>query len=221
MIQLDLYLPKFLEEMRRLFGPRFLYMGLQGSYLRGEADEHSDLDIMVVLEELTVADLACYRRLVEEMGDSDKACGFICGRADLSHWNPCEICHLLHTTKDYWGVLAQLTPSYTAEDERNYLKISLNNLYHALCHSFVHACWEDNLAQLPSLYKGVFFILQNLHFLRTGDFFATKKELLARLPEDDRRVLAQAMRLKNQPEYDFDEAFSLLFNWCQNTMQTL
>ncbi|MBQ9141799.1 MAG: nucleotidyltransferase domain-containing protein [Lachnospiraceae bacterium] len=29
------------------FGDRLLYVGLQGSYLRGEATESSDIDIMV------------------------------------------------------------------------------------------------------------------------------------------------------------------------------
>ena len=36
--------------LRDAFGARLVYLGLQGSYARGEADERSDLDVMCVLE---------------------------------------------------------------------------------------------------------------------------------------------------------------------------
>ena len=32
--------------LREAFRKRLLYVGLQGSYLRGEADENSDIDVM-------------------------------------------------------------------------------------------------------------------------------------------------------------------------------
>ena len=47
------YLPALIAQLRRNFGPRLRYVGLQGSYLRGEATEDSDLDVMVVLSRLS------------------------------------------------------------------------------------------------------------------------------------------------------------------------
>lgn len=36
------------------------------------------------------------------VGNFDKSCGFICGKADLEHWNPLEICHrYIHADKEY------------------------------------------------------------------------------------------------------------------------
>ncbi len=113
MLQPDEYISGMISLMKERFGKRLLYVGLQGSYLRGEADRESDIDIMTVLDFLSVEDLNVYRQVVEENGHAEKACGFLCGKDELAHWNPCEICHLLHTTKDYYGKLSSLVPSYT------------------------------------------------------------------------------------------------------------
>ena len=54
--------------------------------------------------------------------------------------------------------------------------------------------------------------IQNLYYLESGRFAATKAELAALVSEEDRAVLA----LAGLPEgYDFDSAFALLFAWCQ------
>ena len=71
---------------------------------------------------------------------------------------------------------------------------------------------------LPGSYKGVFFILQNLHFLEQGDFVQTKQELLAVLTGRNKQVLAKALEFSKGQAYDFDEAYELLFSWCQETI---
>lgn len=221
MIQIETYLSEFTGTLRRAFGRRLCYVGLQGSYLRGEATEQSDIDVMVILDGLTAEDLERYRALVEQTEEPEKACGFICGRAEMAHWNPLEICHLLHTTHDYFGSLQNFVPDYTREDILNYIKLSLGNLYHGLCHTRIHAPEQTLRQALPELYKQVFFILQNLHFLRTGDFYGTKKDLLPRLSGADHAVLHWAIAHWGQDDWDTDSAFRLLFGWCQSTLNHL
>ena len=149
---------------------------------------------------------------------AEKSCGFICGGEELLNWNPLEICHLLHTTKDYYGTLKNLVPEYTEIDLRNFVKMSLGNLYHEVCHRYIHAPKEKNVADLPFTYRSVFFILQNLHYLNSGKFAATKKELCEALSGNDRLVLETSISLNNGAEFDFDEVFYLLFNWCKDTI---
>lgn len=221
MLDAEAYLSSLISLLRRQYGPRLVYVGLQGSYLRGEATERSDLDVMVVVEDLGVADLDAYREAIRSLGDFERSCGFICGREELACWNPLEICHLLHTTKDYYGALSGLVPPYTREDIRGFVKISVNNLYHELCHRYVHASPERNTAALPETYKGVFFILQNLHYLETGAFFPTKALLLPRLTGTDKAVLETAIRLRDSGEYDFAACYGLLFSWCRETIRRL
>lgn len=194
---------------------------MQGSYLRHEETKNSDIDIMVVIDNISVEDLNTYQKSLISIGNYDKSCGFICGKTDLEHWNPLEIFHLLKTTKDYYGELKNLVPTYTIEDERNYVKLSLNNLYHEICHRYIHTDMEYNISRLPITCKSVFFIMQHLHYLDSGNFILTKRELLECVQGEDRTVLELSIYLQNNSDYDFDRAFFLLFNWCQNTLSKI
>lgn len=175
MIDAEAYLRTLIAALKKEYGARLIYVGLQGSYLRGEADENSDIDVMTVIESLTPDDLRRYRGVLEQAGSRDKACGFLCGRDELHCWNRLELCHLLHTTKDCYGALDELLPVYTEEDTREFIRLGLNNLYHEICHRYVFENGGDGFRQS---YRQVFFILQNLHFLETSDFCATHRELL-------------------------------------------
>lgn len=132
MFQPNAYISSLIVLLKEAFQDRLLYVGLQGSYLRGEATEHSDIDVMVVIDQMTVADLNVYRNANASLPEVNKSCGFICGAEELRHWNPLEICHLLNTTKDYCGMLADLVPSYTEHDVIAFVKMSLGNLYHEI-----------------------------------------------------------------------------------------
>ena len=83
MIDVDAYLCKVTGLLQHTFGTRLIYVGLQGSYLRGEAHENSDIDVMVVLDGLTVEDMDRYREIIMSAGHKEKSCGFLCAREDL------------------------------------------------------------------------------------------------------------------------------------------
>ena len=213
MINLDTYLNNLLRECKAAFGQRLLYVGLQGSYLRGEANERSDIDIMLVLDSLSVPDMDTYRSILKSIGSYDRSCGFICGREELARWNPMEVFQLLLTTKDIYGCLSDFLPSATRQDEINYVKISLGNLYHELCHRYIHADRTKNIGKFRTTCKALFFLIQNLHYLETGTFSATKRDLKESVDARDRAVL----ELSELPDdYDFDAAFASAFAWCKD-----
>ena len=209
---LDRYLDDLISSCRAAFKDRLLYVGLQGSYLRGEARESSDIDVMVILDRFSVEDMDRYREILNEIGFYERSCGFICGREEMMRWNPLEVCQLRHTTKDLYGKLTDYLPSATREDEVNYVKLSLGNLYHELCHRYIHRDRERNMAAFRGTCKGVFFLMQNLHYLESGRFILSKRELREAVSAEDRQVLDMA----ELPDgFDFDQAFSVLFAWCQ------
>ena len=213
MFDIDAYLNDLISSCRASFGDRLLYVGLQGSWLRGEADENSDIDVMVILDRFSVEDMDRYREILKKTGFYEKSCGFICGREEMNHWNPLEVCQLRHTTKDLHGVLTDHLPPAAREDEINYVKLSLGNLYHEICHRYIHADRDKNAAKFRSTCKGAFFLIQNLHYLESGRFVLTKNELREAVPAKDRRVL----ELEKLPDgFDFEQAFSVLFEWCQS-----
>lgn len=218
MFKADEYIGELAEHLKTEFKERLIYIGLQGSYLRGEATDNSDIDIMVVIDDITVFDLVTYKNVISEMQDYDKSCGFICGFEELQNWNPLEICHLLHTTKDYYGALAKLVPEYTENDVRTFIKMSIGNLYHELCHRYIHTSNENSIAKLPYTYKSVFYILQNIHYLESGTFLGTKNELSKALSGTDKLVLDTAISLSRGDDFDFEKAFSLLFSWCKEKL---
>ncbi len=215
------YLSSLTDALKNAFGERLVYVGLQGSYLRGEATETSDIDPMVVIDLLTRDDLDTYHAIIAQLPDPENSCGFICGRDELAHWNPLEISHLLHTTRDVYGSLAPLVPAYDERDIRSFIQLSIGNLYHELCHRYVHGSTEKNYRNLPFTCKGVFFILQNLHYLRTGVFCTTKKELSAQLAGADFAVMNLCVTLPQADSYDFANAFEMLLGWCQETLAGL
>ena len=215
MIDLDEYLQKLISGCRALFGERLRYVGLQGSYLRGEAGEQSDIDIMVILDRFSVQDMDMYKELLGQIGHADKACGFICGLDEITRWNPLEVCQLRHTTKDLCGKLDDYLPPASRTDEINYVKLSLGNLYHEICHRYIHTPRENSVRKLRGACKSLFYIIQNLHYLESGRFVLAKAALKQEVPEEDRRVLA----LADLPDgFDFDAAFSALFSWCQRAL---
>ena len=213
MIGIDSYLDHLIAECRFAFGENLLYVGLQGSYYRGEANENSDIDIMLVLDRLTVEDMRTYQTILKKLGSYEKSCGFICGREELARWNPMEVCQLRYTTKDLFGTLSDYLPVASRIDEINYVKLSLGNLYHELCHRYIHADCEKNRMRFRAACKSIFFLLQNLIYLETGQFAVTKKELKSLASEEDCSVLM----MTDLPDgYDFEKAFSRAFSWMKN-----
>ncbi len=221
MFRVEEYLSELIASMKNVFGDRLLYVGLQGSYLREEATEDSDLDIMVILKALSVQDMKLYREIILQMQDYEKSCGFICGMDEFRAWNPLELCHLLHSTKDYYGKLSVLIPEYSKEDIANFIKLSIGNLYHEICHRYIHSDREANYQKLPLTYKGVFFTLQNMYYLKNGVFCVTKKDLIDMLETRDKEIMEISLSIANVEEYDFDKAFSKLFLWCKSVLTEL
>lgn len=64
----------------------------------------------------------------------------------------------------------------------------------------------------------VFYLIQNLHFLESGQFVLRKRDLKEAVSEEDRMML----ELADLPDgYDFDQAFASLFAWCQRAFERI
>ena len=53
MIDITNWMQNFLQTLKSTFANRVWFVGLQGSYGRGEATETSDIDVVVILDELS------------------------------------------------------------------------------------------------------------------------------------------------------------------------
>ena len=217
LVDIEDYTKRLTEELKKKFGKRLLYVGLQGSYLRGEATSESDIDIMLVLDEVHAKDLNVYRQILEELGEYNRACGFVCGRNELLNWFPEEICHILHTTSDIYGRLSDLAPAYSKKDVADYIKMSVGNLYHTLCHRRIHSEMEKNVNKLSLAKRDIFFILQNLYYFENNNFIEKKSEVASVVTGIDLQVwecFSENVTVEN-----IDQKLDLLLDWCKDALK--
>ena len=61
MIDINGWMNDFLQKLNDVFVNRVWFVGLQGSYSRGEATETSDIDVVVIFDELSASDIQTYQ----------------------------------------------------------------------------------------------------------------------------------------------------------------
>ena len=66
-IDAEAWMTDLLPRLRQAFGTRLQYLGLQGSYRRGEATETSDIDVVLLLDVVALDDLDVYRAIARGM----------------------------------------------------------------------------------------------------------------------------------------------------------
>ena len=60
MLDISVWMQDFVRALENAFENRVWFVGLQGSYGRGEATEQSDIDVVVILDELSATDIQVY-----------------------------------------------------------------------------------------------------------------------------------------------------------------
>ncbi len=86
MLNIQEWIEQFQKEILLNFKERICFIGLQGSYARGEATENSDIDVVVIFDTLTVDDLKQYDQIISQMSYREKICGFLSGRDEIICW---------------------------------------------------------------------------------------------------------------------------------------
>lgn len=213
MILINDWMEDLTSSLKFRFGDRLLLVGLQGSYQRGEATESSDIDAVIILETLSLDDLKAIKSIFTAMPESEKICGFVGGRKELWNWPNHELFQFTNDTRVYYGSFAGLLPEVGRGDVIDSVRVGASCLYHTCCHTYLHG----DSGALKEFYKSAFFVLQAADYLRRGEYARSKKELLAFLAGNERRILTINMNV-GEYEREFaanpDEYFGLLINWC-------
>lgn len=211
--EIDVWIEEYLINIKQLFGERLIFIGLQGSYNRGEATDQSDIDMVVILDRVTPTDLRQYSAMLDGLPNRDKACGFIAGKQELIHWDRSDLFQLYHDTTPILGLLDDIIPAISKEDVRRAIRMGACNIYHICGHNLVHG---KKGGTLRSLYKAATFTIQAIYFDQMGDYIKKKNELMPLLKPEEQEILKAAVALKTKPditEENFDQATDLLFKW--------
>ncbi|MBQ8567026.1 MAG: nucleotidyltransferase domain-containing protein [Clostridia bacterium] len=210
MIDITTWMQKFLHSLNETFANRVWFVGLQGSYGRGEACDTSDIDIVVILDELTPSDIQKYNAMLNTLPHRELICGFVSGKDELLHWEPSDLFQFYYDTTPIQGSLDELLPLLDKVAVERAIKIGACNIYHGCVHNMLHEKSEDIL---KGLYKSASFVVQAIAFKKTGKYIKHKSELQDVVSTDERLILDTFLNLKNGGEGDFNSMSETLFVW--------
>lgn len=112
------WLKVFQEKLIKLFGNRIKFFGLQGSYGRGEQTAGSDIDMVIILDEVNFKDLQMYQSMLDSFKEHDMICGFVSGEKELMNWEKSDLLQLVLDTKPIIGSLEHLQNLFNDDDIR-------------------------------------------------------------------------------------------------------
>lgn len=204
------------KKLKETFGARLYFFGLQGSCRRGEAGPDSDIDLVVIFDQINVQTLCEYQAVLGTMPCGEKACGFVCGWAELLHWPVYDALQLFYDTQPIYGTLEAIKKRITRERVAEAVAIGAANLYHAACHQRVFQPYSE---QPPaSLYKEGMFLLRTYALYVTGTFAKTHRELEQLLTGKAKQLCRQWGRTKaatQQLKEERDKEYENIIKFCQ------
>ncbi len=154
------------------FGERIYFVGLQGSYGRGEATESSDIDVVVILDKLTIDDIKTYSGMIDTLSNRELICGFLSGKDELINWEPSDLFQFYYDTTPIVGSLDELLTRIDKGAVDRAIKIGACNIYHGCVHNMLYEKSDDIVY---GLYKSASFVIQAIVFRDTGEYIKYQK----------------------------------------------
>lgn len=210
MIDINMWMMQYRQALNQTFADRVWFVGLQGSYGRGEAVETSDIDVVVILDELTPSDVRRYREMLDTMPHRELICGFLSGKSEIMHWEPSELFQFYHDTKPVLGSLDELLPMIDDDAVKRAVRIGAGSIYHGCVHNMLH---ERDADILRGLYKSAVFVVQAICWMETGRYVGHQQDLLQAVSAAERAITETAIHLKRGEAVDFDRMSEALMLW--------
>ena len=210
MIDITVWMQNFLQSLNKTFPNRVWFVGLQGSYGRGEATNTSDIDVVVILDELSAVDIETYNDMLNTLPHRDLICGFLSGKGEILNWEPSDLFQFCNDTTPVNGSLDEVLAIVDKSDVDRAIKIGVCNIYHGCVHNMLHEKSEDIL---KGLYKSASFVVQAIAFKQTGKYIKYLSELLNVAATDERMIAETFLSLKNGGAADFSLMSEALFAW--------
>ena len=212
MVDITTWMQNFLQTLNKTFTNRVWFVGLQGSYGRGEATETSDIDVVVILDELSAMDIQTYHDMLDTLPHRELICGFLSGKKEIMNWEPSDLFQFCHDTTPIKGSLDEVMAAIDESAVNRAIKIGACNIYHGCVHNMLHEKSEDILR---GLYKSASFVVQAIVFLQTGNYMKHQDELLAVATQNEQAIINTFISLKKGSTVDFIPMSDALFAWAK------
>ena len=215
MIDITNWLAAFQIKLNEVFDNRVWFVGLQGSYGRGEARDTSDIDVVVIMDELSAADIQIYNATLDTLPYRELICGFLSGKTEIMNWEPSDLFQFCNDTTPIKGSLDEVLAVVDESAVTRAIKIGVCNIYHGCVHNMLHEKSEDILR---GLYKSASFVIQAIVFKQTGNYIKQQNELQLLVSSDEKTIIDTFVYLKNGGKVDFCEMSEELFAWCKKQL---
>ena len=212
MIDITNWLHSFQGKLHEVFDTRVWFVGLQGNYGRGEATETSDMDVVVILDELSTTDIQTYNTMLDTLPHRDLICGFLSGKKEIMNWEPSDLFQFCNDTAPIKGSLDEVMVVIDESAVNRAIKIGVCNIYHGCVHNMLH---EKNEDILRGLYKSASFVVQAIAFKQTGKYIKHQKDLLGVVSADERKIVDIFLNLKGGGAVEFGSMSGTLFTWAK------
>jgi len=212
MIDITAWMQNFLQTLSETFADRVWFVGLQGSYGRGEATETSDIDIVVILDELSAMDIQTYNTILDTLPHRELICGFLSGRNEIMNWEPSDLFQFCNDTTSIKGSLDEVMAVIDKNAVNRAIKIGACNIYHGCVHNMLHEKSEDILR---GLYKSASFVVQAIAFQQSGRYIKHQEELLTVATLKEQAIINTFLSLKKGGTVDFIPMSDTLFDWAK------
>lgn len=217
-IEINTWMNNFLHTLQQNFAERVWFVGLQGSYARGEATDTSDIDIVVILDELSALDIQAYNDMIDTLPNRELVCGFLSGKEELLNWEASDLFQFYYDTKPIMGSIDELISRIDTADVDRAIKIGTCNIYHGCIHNMLH---EKSKDVLHGLYKSASFVVQAICFKKTGEYITHQIDLLRIADEEEKTIVQNFLSLKKGDPVDFTKKSEALFQWSKKWIQLL
>ena len=212
MVDITAWMNDFLQKLNHTFENRVWFVGLQGSFARGEATETSDIDTVVILDELSAMDVQNYNKMLNTLPYRELICGFLSGKDDIMNWEPSDLFQFCHDTTPIKGSLDEVLTLVDENAVNRAIKTGACNIFHGCVHNMLHEKSEDILRDL---YKSASFAIQAIVFKQTGKYIRHQKDMLKIVSPDERVIVETFLNLKNGGAVEFNTMSEMLFIWAK------
>ena len=212
MTDIAAWMENFLQALRNTFGGRIWFVGLQGSYGRGEATETSDIDVVVILDILSATDVQTYNAMLDTLPHRELICGFLSGKEEIMNWEASDLFQFCNDTTPIQGSLDEVMARIDTAAVNRAIKIGACNIFHGCVHNMLH---EKSEEILRGLYKSASFVVQAIAFRQTGHYIRHQKDLLEVVSADEKIIVETFLHLKTGGSIDFHPMSETLFSWAQ------
>lgn len=218
MTDVEKWMATFLKRLKAEFREEILFLGLQGSYRRHEQTPKSDIDVVVIFEDISLSVLKRYKLVILGMPHADKVCGFVCGREEIRNWPKFELFQFEKDTRSYLGEMFDLTEAPGRKDIITGAVRDASALYHECVHNYLHMPPYELSESIPSKIKKSMFILYLTAYLETG-IYASDKAELGELVENDDKEIFELCQNYDGSATEASDAVIKLIRWCASLLK--